>query len=238
MNSEIENRKEKLKKEAKHDFTSLVELVAALRGEGGCPWDAEQTHASIRTDLIEETYEVVEAIDTNDTALLREELGDVLFQVIFHSQIEQECGGFTVDDVIQDICDKMISRHPHVFGSVEVDGSGQVLENWEKIKKVEKSRLTLRETLEAVPKQYPSLLRAKKVVKKARKNGCDLGESEDVICRMAENVASLSTVTEEERQKILTNIIFDAVILSGEGADVEKDVGDKVNDFIAACSEE
>jgi len=238
LNKEIENKKEKLKNEEKHDFASLLNLVEILRGEGGCPWDAEQTHRSIRSDLIEETYEVVEAIDNDDPVLLREELGDVLFQVVFHSQIERENGGFTMDDVIDEICNKMICRHPHVFGNVEVDGSGEVLENWEKIKKVEKSRLTLRQTLSAVPKQYPALLRAKKVIKKARKNGCSFGDEADITAKMSENIAALSDASPDERSKLLTDIIFDAVILSGDEADVEKNVSEKINNFIERCPEE
>ena len=165
---EIKELKKKLVTEEKHDFESLCQLAQVLRSEEGCMWDREQDHRSIRTDIIEETYEVVEAIDTDDMTLLREELGDVLFQVMFHSQIEKEKGTFEISDVIGDVIDKMVLRHPHVFGEVKVGSSGEILDNWDKIKTVEKSRLTLRETLEAVPKQYPALLRAKKVVKKAR----------------------------------------------------------------------
>ncbi len=106
MNKKIEELKNKLKTEEKHDFTSLRELVEVLRSEEGCPWDREQTQESIRADIIEETYEVIEAIDNRDSKLLREELGDVLFQVMFHSSIEEEQGRFTVDDVIHDICAK------------------------------------------------------------------------------------------------------------------------------------
>lgn len=232
LNKRIEELKYKLKTEEKHDFASICELVEVLRSEDGCPWDAEQTHASIRTDLIEETYEVIEAIDTDDRTLLREELGDVLFQVIFHSRIEEEEGTFDVTDVIGDIVDKMILRHPHVFGDVSVSGSAQVLDNWEKIKKVEKSRTTVKEQLESVPKQFPSLIRAKKVVKKARKAGYDFGTDAENADRIVHLVHSLDSASAQEKQKILTEIIFESVVLAGSDADVEKNLGDRVNSFI------
>ena len=233
MNNRIAELKNKLKTEEKHDFESLRELVEVLRSKEGCPWDAEQTHASIRTDLIEETYEAIEAIDTDDRELLREELGDVLFQVIFHSRIEEEQGTFDVNDVIGDIIDKMILRHPHVFGNVEVDGSAQVLDNWEKIKKVEKSRTTVKEQLEAVPKQFPSLIRTKKVVKKARKAGYDFGSDVENAEAIAALAAKAASAEGEEKQKVLTEIIFRSVVLAGSDADVEMNLGKYTDAFIA-----
>lgn len=115
--------KSELLKENKHDFNSLVSVMAALRSEGGCPWDIEQTHSSVRKCLIEETYEVIEAIDKHDPALLREELGDLMFQVVFHARIEDEEGRFNIDDVVHDITHKMITRHPHVFAETVVSDS-------------------------------------------------------------------------------------------------------------------
>ncbi|MBR5252671.1 MAG: MazG family protein [Clostridia bacterium] len=232
---EIKELKKKLVTEEKHDFESLCQLVQVLRSEEGCMWDREQDHRSIRTDIIEETYEVVEAIDTDDMTLLREELGDVLFQVMFHSQIEKENGTFEISDVIGDVIDKMILRHPHVFGEVKVGSSGEILDNWDKIKTVEKSRLTLRETLEAVPKQYPALLRAKKVVKKARKGGVDVVASED---ELSDLVGALKYTKGETRARLLTEIIFTAVMMSDEGEDVEKNLSVRINKFIDGCSEE
>ncbi|MBQ2727035.1 MAG: MazG family protein [Clostridia bacterium] len=238
MNERISELKNKLKTEEKHDFESLRQLVEVLRSEDGCPWDREQTHASIRTDLIEETYEAIEGIDKDDMVLLQEELGDVLFQVIFHSRIEEEKGGFTVDEVINDICHKMIIRHPHVFGSVEVDSSAQVLKNWEAIKTVEKSRDTAKSKMEAVPKQYPALIRAKKVIKKARAAGFDFGTDGDLTAQLTDLTASLANADEETRQKLLTEIIFTSVQLAGNDADVEKSLGDRVTDFIENYPEE
>ncbi len=231
----IDNLKNKLKTEQTHDFTSLRELVEVLRSEGGCPWDREQTHRSIRADIIEETYEVVEAIDNDDPHLLQEELGDVMFQVMFHSRIEEEANRFTVDNVVNDICEKMILRHPHVFADTEVNGSAQVLDNWEKIKKEEKSRKTTKESMQAVPKQLPTLMRVQKIAKKARKGGHDFGSDTDLTKKLQTLTQSLVTATEDERQTILNEIIFTSAILSK--TDTEKAVGDLTNAFIETYPE-
>ena len=151
----------------KYDFDDLVEIVTVLRSNGGCPWDKEQTHKSLRRDFIEETYEVIEAIDTEDPKLLREELGDVMLQVVFHADIEHEEGRFDIDDVANDICVKLIHRHPHVFGELKLDNSADVLENWDKIKGEEKQRNTLTDKLRSIPPMLPALMRAQKVGKKA-----------------------------------------------------------------------
>lgn len=223
-----EEKKKKLVTEEKHDFDSLRMLTEVLRGKGGCPWDIEQTHESIRNDIIEETYEVVEAIDNADKKLLREELGDVMFQVMFHSRIEEEAGNFSVEDVINDVCEKMITRHPHVFGDVSVNNSDDVLNNWEQIKKAEKDRKTVKESMQSVPKQLPALMRTRKIVKKAKKDLYDFNVTEDNIVSLAEK---LKTSAGSEREKILTEIIFDAVVLAGD-ADSEKNLGDKTNEFV------
>ena len=124
----------------RYDFDDLVTVVEVLRSDVGCPWDREQDHKSLRKGFIEETYEVIEAIDTSDPVLLREELGDVMLQVVFHAQIETEAGVFNIDDVSNDICVKLIHRHPHVFGDVVAEDAEKVLENWEQIKSDEKQR--------------------------------------------------------------------------------------------------
>lgn len=223
-----EEKKIKLKNEERHDFASLRMLTEVLRGKGGCPWDAEQTHESIRNDLIEETYEVIEAIDNSDKTLLREELGDVLFQVMFHSRIEEEEGTFDIEDVIHDICEKMITRHPHVFSDVQVSGLGEVLDNWETIKKAEKDRKTVKESMLSVPKQLPSLMRTRKIVKKAKKDSFSFDVNENDIISLAKKLTDSST---EERENILTDIIFASVVLS-DGADLEKKLGEKTDRLI------
>lgn len=192
-----------------YTFDDLVLIMELLRSPGGCPWDIEQNHHSIRNDLIEETYEVVEAIDRDDPVHLREELGDVLLQVVFHARIEDEVGRFTVYDVANDICEKLIYRHPHVFGQVHVDGSEQVLSNWEKLKGVEKQaeRVTLTDQLRAIPAMEPALMRAQKVGKKA---ACfDFANADEVYAKLAEEIAEVR-----------------AASASGDGAAVEEELGD------------
>lgn len=159
--------KDVLLTEEKHDFDSLVSIMDILRSDGGCPWDIEQTHHSIRKCLIEETYEVVEAIDSNDSKLLREELGDLLFQVMFHSRIESENSNFDIYDVIDDICSKMVYRHPHVFGTVEANTPDDVSKNWDDLKKKEKNYNKVSDSLKKVPPSLPALLKAQKVISKA-----------------------------------------------------------------------
>ncbi len=155
----------------KYGFYDLVNIIKILRGEGGCPWDIEQTHESIRRNFIEETYEAIEAIDTKNTELLREELGDVMLQVVFHAGIENDAGNFDIDDVCDKECRKMIFRHPHIFGNVKADTSEEVLKNWDEIKKREKGQKTQAETLDSISKSMPALMRADKVVSKALKMG-------------------------------------------------------------------
>jgi len=172
-----------------YDFEDLVTILEVLRSDIGCPWDREQDHKSIRKDLIEETYEVIEAIDTENPELLREELGDVLLQVVFHSQIETEAERFDIHDVANDICVKLIHRHPHVFGTVEANTSAEVLSNWEKIKSEEKERKTVTDKLRAIPPMLPALMRAEKVGKKAK---CfDFADASEVMEKIREELAEL-----------------------------------------------
>lgn len=155
----------------KYNIDDLLAIIKVLRSENGCPWDKVQTHESIRTDLIEEAYEVCEGIDCNSPEMLREELGDLLLQIAFHSTIETEQGNFTFDDVCNDICQKLIFRHPHVFGEVKVKDCNDVLKNWDALKKESKHQETFTETLESVPKTFPALLRGEKVCKRAARAG-------------------------------------------------------------------
>ena len=148
-----------------YDIDSLRRIIACLRSENGCPWDRVQTHKSIRKDLIEETYEVAEAIDNDDPVLLREELGDLLLQVAFHARIEEEKGSFSLTEVISDLCEKLIRRHGHVFGDVKADDPDAALASWNAAKGVEKKRGGARGDMEAIPPSLPSLMRAKKPLK-------------------------------------------------------------------------
>ncbi len=155
----------------KYTLPQLLQIMEALRSPCGCPWDREQTHASIKNDALEEVYEVADAIDNNDTAALCEELGDMLLQVVFHSQIAKEENEFSFDEVVDGICKKLVLRHPHVFGSESVENSSEVLDLWDSIKKEEKNQTTVTDTLESVPKAFPALMRAAKVQKRVRKAG-------------------------------------------------------------------
>lgn len=176
---------EKILRKSSYNFDDLCSIMEILRGEGGCPWDAEQTHESIRKNFIEETYEVIEAIDNRDYKLLREELGDVLLQVVFHTQMEKEAGNFNINDVSNEVCVKLIHRHPHIFGDVVADSAEEVLNNWEAIKNLEKSRETVYDKVSSVPPMLPALMRASKVAKKS-------GEYKDIDqCEIIKSIKDL-----------------------------------------------
>jgi len=161
-----------------HDSAEdLRHIVKMLRGPGGCPWDAAQTHESIRHNFIEECYEAIEAINKSDDALLCEELGDVLLQVALHAQIANERGAFTWQDIISGICKKLIERHPHVFGNQKADNPEQALSNWEAIKRASKNQTSTTESIESIPRELPALMRAQKIQQKAAKAGFDWEEN-------------------------------------------------------------
>lgn len=199
----------------RYDFSDLVEIVRVLRAPGGCPWDAEQTHTSIRENFLEETYEVIEAIDTLDPELMREELGDVLLQVVMHSDMATEDGWFTMDDVANDICQKLIIRHPHVFGDVVVNSTGDVLKNWDDIKRQTKKQKTQSEAMAAIPATYPALMKAQKVQSKARKAGFDwddpTGAFEKIYEETAELKEALADGDEARIEDELGDLLFSAV---------------------------
>ncbi|MBR2454831.1 MAG: nucleoside triphosphate pyrophosphohydrolase [Clostridia bacterium] len=174
-----------------YDINDLVDIVEILRSPDGCPWDREQDHKSIRRDFLEETYEVIEAINKDDRGLLLEELGDVLLQVVFHTQIEREKGSFELSDVADGICKKMIERHPHVFGNVNAETSEQVLENWDVIKKQTKKQKSQTESMLSIPREFPALMRADKVQKKAAKVGFDWDSVDGAFDKVSEELAEL-----------------------------------------------
>jgi MazG family protein len=170
-------------------FVSLLSLMARLRAEGGCPWDREQTRASLRPYVIEEAYEVVQAIDEGSRDHLVEELGDLLFQVVFHSQLGAEAGEFTMDDVVAQVCDKMTRRHPHVFGDREVADSREALAQWEQIKREEAG--SSGSALDGVPASLPALLRAQRLQSKAARVGFDWTGWPDAWSKVGEEVAEV-----------------------------------------------
>lgn len=202
----------------KYDINDLLEIMRILRSENGCPWDREQDHKSIRKDFLEETYEVVEAIDTEDRELLLEELGDVLLQVVFHSRIEEEKGGFDFGDVADGICQKLIVRHPHVFGDVTAETSGEVLKNWNNIKQQTKGQETYYETLESVCTALPALMRAQKVGQRAKRAGMDFKDVSQVLDCLESEIAELKEAmaegTAENISEEMGDVLFSCVNLS------------------------
>ena len=180
------------------DFKNIIKR---LRSENGCPWDKVQTHETLKEAMIEEAYEVLEAINKNNIENLKEELGDVLLQVVFHSQIEQEKGNFELSDVINGISQKMIYRHPHIFGEQKADTADKVLQNWEELKKKEKNYKTQTEVMKNIPDVLPALTKAKKVQKKARDVGFDFTDVKQALQKVHEELYELEETLEQSQQK-------------------------------------
>lgn len=170
-----------------YSFEQLMDIMRMLRAPGGCPWDAEQTHESLTRYLLEETYEVIEAIDEKSPQHLKEELGDLLLQPIFHAAIAEESGDFTIDDIISTLCEKLIRRHPHVFGDLEIKDSNQQVENWDKIKRLEKGDQRP-SALSGVPNHLPALLKAHKISEKASRVGFDWEHVDQVHAKVMEEL--------------------------------------------------
>lgn len=179
----------------RYDLNDFRSLVAVLRGENGCPWDKEQTHETLRRNMLEEAYEVCGAIDEKNPIHLREELGDVLLQVLFHADLSAENGGFDLDEIADAECKKLLYRHPHVFGDVEVANSAEVLQNWDLLKEKEKEQRSLSQVLEGVTPALPALWRAEKMQEKMAKAGHALDHSpQEAIQR----VKALADAQDEE----------------------------------------
>lgn len=210
--------KEALLQKNEYSFDDLVEIMQILRAPGGCPWDAEQTHKSIRRDLLEETYELIEGIDKDDPEMLREELGDVLLQVVFHSDIAKSNGNFGIADVCTDICKKLIVRHPHVFGDAVVSDSENVLANWDAIKRETKKQQSDTEVLRSITASLPALMRADKLGKKARKMGFDFDDAEEAMEKVFEEA-------DEVRE----------AIAGGDKAHIEEEFGDLLLSIVNAA---
>ena len=206
------------KQKEKYDINDLLEIMRSLRAPGGCPWDAEQTHESIRKNLIEETYEVVEAIDKKDSGMLLEELGDLLMQVVFHAQMEDEKGVFNFDDVADGVCKKLIERHPHVFGEVEVSGVDDVLDNWDAIKRRKKGQKKGSEPMLSVPRELPALMRAAKIQQKASAVGFDWPDVSGAYDKITEETQELRKAVEsgvkEDISDELGDLLFSVVNVS------------------------
>lgn len=179
-----------------YNVDDLVKIMEILRGEDGCPWDKEQTHDTIRNNFLEEVYEVCDAIDRQNLTDMKEELGDVLLQIVFHTQIEKEQGGFDLSEVADGVCKKLILRHPHIFGDVKADTSEKVLDNWDKIKMEEKGQQSYTDTLKSVPKAFPALMRAAKVQKRASKANFDWEDVYEPLMKIGEELSELEEAVE------------------------------------------
>lgn len=199
-------------------FDYLKEIVRILRSPEGCPWDRAQTHQSIRKNLIEETYEVLEAIDDQDPDAMREELGDLLMQIMLHSQMASEAGDFSVEDVIAALNEKLIRRHPHVFGTKKAEDAEEALANWQEIKAKEKAAKGIdvenQSVLTGVPRDLPALMKAYKLQKKAAEVGFDWDNVEDVFRKIEEEVQELRRASPEERAGELGDLLFAVVNLA------------------------
>lgn len=198
-----------------YDLNDLLRIMEILRGEGGCPWDRAQDHHSIRNNFIEETYEAVEAIDRDDPALLREELGDVLFQVVFHAQLEAEKGSFSFADVCDEICKKLINRHPHVFGSEKpVSGQESALRRWDEMKRKEKGYVSAADSLRQVSCALPSLMRAQKLIARASKHGLRFPQSDvyDDLAKRLETLKESQDDSQERRKSAWGKFLFAAAL--------------------------
>ena len=220
-----------------YTIADLREIVRLLRSPEGCPWDKEQTHASVRNDLLEEAYEAAEAIDLQDMTLLREELGDVLLQVVFHCTMAEEEKAFDFDAVCDEVCKKLIVRHPHVFGDVKAEDSETVLKNWDAIKKQTKGQETYADTLRSVAKSLPALARAQKVGKRAARAGMDFESMADafdcVRAERAELQAAIAAGDTSMMEEELGDLLFSCVNTARHlGIDAEQALTKAINKFI------
>ncbi|MDR1674533.1 MAG: nucleoside triphosphate pyrophosphohydrolase [Oscillospiraceae bacterium] len=222
-----------------YNIDDLLEIMAILRKK--CPWDKQQTHSSVRINFLEEVYEVLEAIDSEDTELLREELGDVLLQVVFHAQMESEAGKFTFSDVCDEVCRKLIIRHPHIFGDTVAEDTAQVLENWENIKNKTKGHETRTQELEAVAKSLPALMYAQKIGKRAAGAGLDFeSEKQAFECIYKELTELREAMDIPDRQAIeneLGDVLFSCVNTARHlGIDAETALRKSAEKFIKRFS--
>ena len=196
-----------------YGYEDLLEIIRLLRSEDGCPWDKAQTHQSIRRGLLEEAYEAAEAIDNDDPVLLKEELGDVLMQVVFHADIESDAGRFTIDDVCDGVVKKLLFRHPHVFGSECEDSPESVPVSWDKLKRQEKGQKTVADSMDSVARSLPGLWRAEKLQSKAASAGFEWPDVQGALDKLEEEVGELRRAVEEggDVPEELGDVLFAAV---------------------------
>ncbi len=203
--------------EKSYGVDDLVRIVKILRAPGGCQWDGQQTHQSIRRNFLEEAYEVAEAIDQDSPEHLKEELGDVLLQVVFHTSIEEDAGHFDLQQVADGVCKKLIYRHPHVFSDVTVHSTDEILSNWDELKKAEKGQTTQADAVDAVARSLPALWRAEKVKKKAAKAGFDWSNVSGALDKLSEELDELKAAVngDGDPAEELGDLLLAAVSVAG-----------------------
>lgn len=222
---------DKFTEKSRYDIGDLLEIMTVLRAPDGCPWDREQDHKSIRRDLLEECYETIEAIDAQSPEMLCEELGDVLLQVVFHSELEREAGRFDFSDVVHGVAKKMVVRHPHVFGEVQAETSDDVLRNWDAIKREAKQQ-SEQEVLRSVTPAMPALMRAQKVLKKAAGFGAESGDVPALRDKLSE------AAQKAENAGDVGNMLMTATELARKlGVDAERALYEACRAYIEAFPE-
>lgn len=219
----------------------LIQIMKILRGENGCPWDREQTHTSIRNNLLEEAYETVDAIDRLDDKDMVEELGDLLLQIVFHCQMADERNAYDFDAVADGICKKLIYRHPHIFSNVIANTSDEVLNNWDKLKNKEKNMSSVSDTLKAVPDAFPACVKAQKIQKRAAKAGYDFKDIDDTIFKIEEELAEVkSAIKSGDKLKSgeeLGDLLFSVVNTARHlGVDAEEMLNKSTKKFVSRFS--
>ena len=222
----------------KYNIEDLIRIVEVLRAPGGCPWDREQTHQSIKKNFIEETYEVIEAINKDDAEGLREELGDVLLQVLLHCQMESEKGVFDFNDVANDLCKKLVVRHPHVFGEKSAQNEAEALERWDEIKLKTKGMKKQSEAMLKVPREFPALMRAQKIQEKAAKAGFDWNDENGAIEKLLEEINELKNALSGGNQNEISDemgdVLFSCVNISRFAkSDAEESLSASTDKFLS-----
>ena len=214
--ADFDTAREYLTGKDSYGFDDLLLIVRMLRSPRGCPWDREQTHSSIRADLLEETYELAEAIDLDSTELLREETGDVLLQTVLHSQISSEEGRYDMNDVVNELCNKLIIRHPHVFGTATAEGSGEALANWDAVKSATKGRKTVSDKMRSVARTLPALMRADAVGAKSKKASLDFNSPEQAAANVKEELGEVMSAVAQggNVEEEIGDLLFSAVNLA------------------------
>lgn len=220
----------------KYTFEDLLSIMEKLRSEDGCPWDREQTHESIKRSIMEEGYELIEAIDEGIPEKMADESGDLLLQVVFHAQIGKEAGEYDMSDVVDAICKKLIHRHPHVFGSENIETAGEVVNNWDAIKREDRGQKTVAQELRGISKYLPALTRAEKIQNKVEKTGYFFNDVKNIADSAANKIKMIDENTDKAiAEKYIGQVLFDVVtVAKSAGVDAEVALNREISGFISA----